>query len=73
MPSSTLDTEIVIDRPPEIIKAVFMDWPLYPLLNPFITSLSLSKGDVDLIHSVETEAVMEEPFDVLNSKCNIEK
>ncbi len=30
MPSSTLDTEIVIDRPPEIVKAVFMDWPLYP-------------------------------------------
>jgi hypothetical protein len=47
MPSSTLDTEIVIDRPPEIVKAVFMDWPRYPLWNPFITSLSLLKGDID--------------------------
>jgi hypothetical protein len=47
MPSSTLETEIVIDRPPELVKAVFMDWPRYPLWNPFITSLSLSKGDID--------------------------
>ena len=39
--------EIVIDRPPEIVKAVFMDWPRYPLWNPFITSLSLLKGDID--------------------------
>jgi hypothetical protein len=35
--SSTLETEIVIDRPPENIKAVFMDWPRYSLL----------KGDID--------------------------
>ena len=27
MLSSTLDTEIFIDTPPEIVKAVFMDWP----------------------------------------------
>ena len=47
MPSSTLDTEIVIERPPEIVKAVFMDWSRYPLWNPFITSLSLSEGDID--------------------------
>jgi hypothetical protein len=47
MPSSTLDTEIVIERPPEIVKAVFMDWSRYPLWNPFITSLSLLKGDID--------------------------
>jgi hypothetical protein len=39
--------EIIIDRLPEIVKAVFMDWPRYPLWNPFITSLSLSKGDID--------------------------
>jgi hypothetical protein len=39
--------KIFIDRPPEIVKAVFMDWPRYPLWNPFITSLSLSKGDID--------------------------
>jgi hypothetical protein len=47
MLSSTLDTEIIIDRPPKTVKAVFMDWPRFPLRNPFITSLSLSKGEID--------------------------
>jgi hypothetical protein len=47
MPSSALETEIVIDRPPEIVKAVFMDWPGYPLWNPFVSSLPLLKGDID--------------------------
>ena len=55
MPSSTLDTEIIIDRPPEIVKAVFMDWPRYPLWNSFITSLSLSKGDIDHPNSSFTQ------------------
>jgi hypothetical protein len=42
-----LYTKIVIDRLPEIIKAVFMNWPRYPFWNPFITSLSLFKGSID--------------------------
>lgn len=44
---STIETEIVIDRPPEEVKSVFMDWKRYPEWNPFITELSLLKGDID--------------------------
>ncbi|KAI8897726.1 hypothetical protein BC833DRAFT_526733 [Globomyces pollinis-pini] len=45
MPSNTLETEIVIDCPPELVKSIFMDWSKYPDWNPFITSMSSLKGD----------------------------
>ena len=51
MPSSTLDSEIVIERPPEIVKAVFMDWSRYPLWNPLSLHQSRRQQTMYELHS----------------------
>ena len=55
MSPSVLETEILIDSSPEQVRAVFMDWAQYPVWNPMIISLSLTKGDLDNPTATYTE------------------
>lgn len=47
MSPASLETEIIIDKSPEAVKAIFMNWSEFPRWNPFIISMSLTKGDLE--------------------------
>lgn len=44
---SLIDTETMINGSPELVRTIFIDWFRYPQWNPFMTSLSSVKGDLN--------------------------
>ena len=44
--SKGIITEIIINKPPEVVRKAFLDFESYHQWNPFITSLELTHGDL---------------------------
>jgi ribosome-associated toxin RatA of RatAB toxin-antitoxin module len=50
---ATIETEIIIGRSPEQVRAVMLDFASYPKWNSYIQEISVLKGEVNDINNCE--------------------